>query len=112
MVGYTMPEKTAPLDTDGDGILDVTAGEVCDTSGESVTCDADCTAVSCGDTVVNAAAGETCDDGGESATCDIDCTAVTCGDTVVNITAGEICDDGVNSGLSGSCAVDCSAAIP
>jgi OOP family OmpA-OmpF porin len=23
MVGYTMPEKTAPLDTDGDGILDV-----------------------------------------------------------------------------------------
>jgi outer membrane protein OmpA-like peptidoglycan-associated protein len=32
MVGYTMPEKTAPLDTDGDGILDV--DDACPTEPE------------------------------------------------------------------------------
>jgi hypothetical protein len=92
--------------------VNAAAGETCDDGGETATCDVDCSAVSCGDTVVNTTAGETCDDGGETATCDLDCTAVSCGDSVVNTTAGEVCDDGVNSGLSGSCAVDCSAAIP
>src|SRR6185436_17545834 len=45
----------------GDGVVD--AGEACDTSGESATCNADCTEPACGDGVRNAAAGEACDDG-------------------------------------------------
>jgi cysteine-rich repeat protein len=38
-------------------------GEDCDTSGESATCDDDCTNVDCGDNNINEAAGEECDDG-------------------------------------------------
>ena len=45
----------------GNGAPD--AGEDCDTSGESATCDDDCTFVDCGDNNVNEAANETCDDG-------------------------------------------------
>jgi cysteine-rich repeat protein len=37
--------------------------EDCDTSGESATCDDDCTNVECGDQNINETAGETCDDG-------------------------------------------------
>jgi cysteine-rich repeat protein len=42
---------------------DVDPGETCDTSGESATCDDDCTAPVCGDDNLNEAAGEGCDDG-------------------------------------------------
>jgi cysteine-rich repeat protein len=45
----------------GDGTVDL--GEVCDTAGDSASCDADCTTALCGDYKVNAAAGEACDDG-------------------------------------------------
>ncbi len=50
----------------GDGL--VGQGEDCDTSGESSTCNADCTDVSCGDGTLNAAAGEACDAGAANGT--------------------------------------------
>jgi len=43
----------------GDG--QVAGIEECDTSGQSATCDADCTLVVCGDGTLNTAAGEDCD---------------------------------------------------
>jgi cysteine-rich repeat protein len=57
----------------GNGIVE--GAEECDDSGESVTCDTNCTSAVCGDGTKNATAGETCDDGntnngdGCSATC-------------------------------------------
>ena len=47
----------------GDGVADLMFGEICDTAGESATCNDDCTVAACGDAIINAAAGETCDDG-------------------------------------------------
>jgi MYXO-CTERM domain-containing protein len=88
----------------GDGVTEGT--EACDTSGESATCDDDCTLPSCGDGNPNAAAGETCDTAGESAACDDDCTAVSCGDLNVNGAAGETCDAG---GETAACDDDCTA---
>ncbi|MEX1369337.1 MAG: MYXO-CTERM sorting domain-containing protein [Nannocystaceae bacterium] len=90
----------------GNGMIDP-PGEECDDSGESATCDVDCSFAMCGDGVVNMTAGEACDDGGESATCDDDCTAPMCGDGVVNMAAGEACDD---MGESATCNDDCTAA--
>ena len=61
----------------GDGSVDL--GETCDDSGESATCDADCTAVSCGDGVTNSTAGETCDDGvnnGNPGSCNATCDGI------------------------------------
>ena len=43
----------------GNGTIE--GAEQCDTSGESATCDDDCTDVSCGDSNINQAAGEQCD---------------------------------------------------
>src|SRR5690606_19667545 len=54
----------------GNGVVE--GNEVCDTAGQSQSCDADCTAPVCGDGVTNTAAGETCDTAGQSATCDAD----------------------------------------
>ena len=54
----------------GDGIID--PEETCDDAGESATCDADCTAVSCGDGVINFTAGEECDPP-DGTTCDDSC---------------------------------------
>lgn len=45
----------------GDGV--VQGSEQCDASGESATCNLNCTAAACGDGVVNQHAGEQCDDG-------------------------------------------------
>jgi hypothetical protein len=53
------PTSTGADPVCGDGI--VHAGEECDDTGESASCDADCTLAACGDGVVNAAAGESCD---------------------------------------------------
>ncbi len=89
----------------GNGNVD--SGEDCDDSGESATCDNDCTNVSCGDHVTNATAGEDCDDGGESEDCNDDCTTATYGDGVHNATAGEDCDGG---GESEDCNDDCTTA--
>ena len=82
--------------------------EQCDDSGESATCDTDCTLALCGDGTVNATAGEQCDTGGESAACNADCTFTACGDHKVNHAAGEECDDG---GESATCDADCTVAV-
>jgi cysteine-rich repeat protein len=92
----------------GDGVVNASADESCDDSGESATCDTDCTAAMCGDGVVNASADELCDDGGASATCNADCTPASCGDGVVNASAGEQCDD---AGESASCDDNCTIAV-
>lgn len=103
----------------GNGITE--PGEQCDTSGESASCDADCTYVSCGDSTINTSAGEECEgtefngascssesgkpDG--SLTCNGSCQIETsnCSDCGDGITEGaEQCDD---SGESASCDVDC-----
>lgn len=86
----------------GNGLVEI--GEQCDEGAESMTCDGDCTFVSCGDGWVNAAVGETCDDGGESAACDVDCTPAMCGDGTFNALRGEQCDDMGDSLL---CDADC-----
>lgn len=78
--------------------------EECDTAGQSSSCDADCTYVSCGDGTPNSAAGEDCDTAGESSSCDTDCTLVECGDGSANASAGEECDDG---GETAACDSDC-----
>jgi cysteine-rich repeat protein len=103
----------------GDGFADGegAATEACDgdgagTAGPTATCDADCTAATCGDMTVNNLAGETCDAGMRTATCDVDCTAVSCGDGVVNMANGEMCD-GNGAGLGGETALcddDCTQA--
>ncbi len=49
----------------GDG--EVQPPEQCDDSGESSSCDSDCTLARCGDVTVNVTAGEQCDDGGSDA---------------------------------------------
>ena len=87
----------------GDGIISGT--ESCDDSGESATCDADCSAVACGDNVTNVSAGEQCDDGNtiDGDGCSSTCTIEACGNGVVD--AGETCDD---SGESATCDADCS----
>jgi fibro-slime domain-containing protein len=74
----------------------------------------------CGDGAVQAAAGETCDAGAMNMAaaygknlCDTRCRpAPFCGDKKVDTAQGEKCDDGVNSGLPGSCKVDCSDFVP
>ncbi len=59
----------------GDGVEDT--DEDCDTSGQSATCDGDCSDVVCGDGTLNLAADEACDDGGLPAQdgdgCSADC---------------------------------------
>ena len=57
-------EESGPPGVCGDGTVD--AAEDCDDGEETATCNADCTAATCGDGQVNAAAGEECDDEGES----------------------------------------------
>lgn len=94
-----------PLEVCGNGILE--AGELCDSAGEWLDCDADCTPVECGDGTTNVTAGEECDDAGDSADCDADCTLAVCGDGTLNTLAGEVCDDG---GDSATCDADCTPA--
>lgn len=86
----------------GDGIIQ--EGETCDDSGESASCDSDCTEVSCGDGVPNATAGEACDEGGATATCNADCTVPACGNG--DTETGEECDDG-NATAGDGCDASC-----
>jgi cysteine-rich repeat protein len=90
----------------GDGVVNVTAGELCDDGNlaDGDGCDSNCTPTGCGNGVVTA--GEDCDDAGESATCDLDCTAAACGDGTLNPTAGELCDDG-NTADGDCCSATC-----
>ena len=94
--------------TCGNGTVE--AGEDCDHSGESATCNADCTTSACGDGKTNTTAGEACDDsntitetctyGQTSCTvCDATCQNVAgatnyCGDNNTDAGDGEACDDG------------------
>jgi cysteine-rich repeat protein len=102
----------------GDGVVDT--GEVCDDSGESATCDDDCTLPQCGDGNANQAAGEECDDGNldDNDACRNSCNLATCGDgvvcNVVGCTTGpggglEECDDaGANSNVTpDACRTNC-----
>ena len=102
--------------TCGDGFKDGT--EACDTSGESATCDDDCTAVVCGDGNENTAAGETCDDGnttnanGTSDQCDGNCKDMACGNGIISYRPGPIeeeCDGGNTTngdGCNSSCEIE------
>jgi cysteine-rich repeat protein len=82
--------------------------EQCDSGGESINCDTDCSLAFCGDGQTNVTRGEQCDDAGESAACNANCTLSVCGDGIVNATDGENCDDGVNNGSGeGFCVVGC-----
>lgn len=93
----------------GDRIVD--SGEACDDGGESATCNANCTAVSCGDGVFNAAAGEVCDDGNTADRdgCSANCRSnETCGNRYIDTALGETCDDGNKTpgdGCSEMCAI-------
>lgn len=95
-----------PVSCCGDG--SISPGEDCDDSGESATCNADCTTASCGDGKTNATANEECDDAGESAACNVDCTMASCGDGKTNATANEECD---GAGESATCNDDCTEAM-
>ncbi len=67
--------------------------EQCDTSGESSSCDRDCTKPLCGDRILNPAAGEVCDDGNVASGdgCSADCRSKeTCGNGILD--AGEVCE--------------------
>ncbi|KNC51325.1 uncharacterized protein AMSG_12067 [Thecamonas trahens ATCC 50062] len=85
--------------------------EVCDEGGvHTVSCDADCTAPSCGDGMVNAAAGEECDTAVTSSLfCSPTCKSinVVCGDGVV--APGEDCDTGRVA--TSQCDPDCTFAV-
>ena len=94
----------------GDGYMNTTAGETCESGGmDTTTCNgALCTAPTCGDAYTNQAVGEACDDGADTALCNADCTAAACGDGYANLVAGEACDD---AGDSSTCNADCSPAM-
>ncbi|MEA2699604.1 MAG: hypothetical protein QOI66_3875, partial [Myxococcales bacterium] len=106
----------------GDGIKNGT--EQCDdgkNDGSYGTCAPMCVlGPRCGDGMVQTTAGEVCDLGVMNLAspygkdkCNTRCKpAPYCGDKTVDVSFGEKCDDGVNSGQPGSCATDCSAAIP
>jgi cysteine-rich repeat protein len=96
-------------ETCGNGTVDVATGEQCDTSGQTPTCNADCTVAFCGDGKVNASRGEACDTGGPSATCNVFCQFPACGNGVVE--APEQCDDGNainNDSCTNQCQFNCS----
>jgi cysteine-rich repeat protein len=95
----------------GDGV--VCGAEACDDSGESATCDDDCTVAECGDNALNVTASEVCDDGNTDSClgdCLGDCSATVtlsgCGDGAV--CNAEVCDDG-NVADGDYCAADCLA---
>jgi cysteine-rich repeat protein len=81
----------------GNGTLE--GAEVCDTSGESATCDDDCTAPLCGDDNENAAAGEGCDDGNVTPGdgCDASCQP----ETVAQTKGQQGCINGINANFLG-----------
>ena len=70
--GVTPPPP--PPASCGDGTVD--AGEQCDTSGESATCNANCTTASCGDNNINVTRDEECDPP-NGTTCDANCRLIT-----------------------------------
>jgi cysteine-rich repeat protein len=94
----------------GDGYVQPTLGEECDSGGEVVDwCDATCRRAGafCGNGTLDATAGEECDDGNTAAGdgCSPACLDE-CGDGVVQ--AGEECDDG-RTGPDDGCTDECVA---
>ena len=90
----------------GDSMPD--AGEQCDSGGNSVNCDDDCSLPECGDGFFNTLANETCDEAGDAPLCDADCTVPMCRDGHWNPTI-EQCDDGNatdGDGCSGACVLE------
>jgi len=94
----------------GDGIVDVSLGEQCDSLG-LLGCTTSCR-FHCGNGVVDVALGEQCDDGTlnddmEPGACRTDCTRARCGDGVKE--AGEQCDFGTaNANANGApCRLNC-----
>ena len=92
----------------GDGVIQTSGSrtEDCDPSinfGETIACNIDCTATSCGDGKINNAAGEQCDD--ENVTdqdaCKNNCKLNYCGDGVAG-GPNEACDDGTNTATCNS----------
>ncbi|HVK78221.1 MAG TPA: DUF4215 domain-containing protein [Kofleriaceae bacterium] len=92
----------------GDGV--VSASEVCDTGGNSATCNFDCTLPSCGDGLINnlftpagGAAPEACDDGNNDPGdgCSPLCRIETCGNGITEGLNGEQCDDGDTNDFNG-----------
>jgi cysteine-rich repeat protein len=93
----------------GNGIVDAATGEQCDTSGQTASCNADCTVAFCGDGKVNSARGESCDTAGPSPTCNAFCQVPACGNGVVEAPS-EQCDDRNsinNDGCSNQCQLSC-----
>jgi cysteine-rich repeat protein len=111
--GYTCTGlPSVCIATCGDGVAAGT--EACDDSGDSESCNANCTTSSCGDGYSNAAAGEACDDGNQSLTdacpdgVTFGCQQARCGDGYIYADA-EACDDGnalPADGCSESCVVE------
>jgi cysteine-rich repeat protein len=77
--------------TCGNGVRE--GAEECDTSGQSATCDVDCSLPQCFDGILNTAASEECDPGVATGSCDVGCTLAVCGDGTLNRNRGEECDD-------------------
>lgn len=102
-------------ETCGNGRVDTTVGEVCDTplakdANGKFTCSADCKSnEKCGNGILDKEAGEVCDDGNQvdGDGCSADCTSdERCGNGKVDRAKGEICDDG-NTDNGDSCSSDC-----
>ena len=109
VTNYTLDDITVSAASASCGNGSVDSGEDCDDGGESATCDADCSSVSCGDNTTNTTAGEACDDGNtvtETCTygqtsctvCNATCQSVAgatsyCGDSSTDAGNGETCDD-------------------
>jgi hypothetical protein len=89
----------------GDGVVKP-GEEDCDSSGETSSCDVDCTKPACGDGLRNAAAGEACDTVVDTPGCDSDCTLPVCGDGHTNL-ALEDCDDGNAIDDGNGCGIGC-----
>jgi cysteine-rich repeat protein len=98
----------------GNGKLDVTVGESCDTAGDGDAnlCRDNCVSMLCGDGTVDESAFEQCDEGqmlnsrDPNAACRPDCRRRRCGDGVRDDAHGEVCDDGNGDGNDG-CSADC-----
>jgi len=93
----------------GNGIL--TGSEICDESGETATCDDDCTPPSCGDGNTNETFGDECDDGANVSNdgCDATCVIEYCGDSIVQTGIGEACDTAAKN--TATCDFDCTVPV-
>ena len=95
----------------GDGTVNASAGEDCETLGDIAGCDADCTYPTCGDGHANLASAEQCDDGNgdDSDFCTPSCHLASCDDGIGNGYETDVdCggEGGCNACISGLSCVD------